>query len=143
MSRPWPVERDGSRGEPVQTVQYLLRSWGQSVVVDGDFGPKTDHAARAFQSAKKITADGVVGEQTWPRLIVAVHRGSTGDAVRAVQDQARFRAGEPSQALAIDGVFGPRTEAWVRAFQQAVGITADGAVGPLTWKPLVNEEFNI
>lgn len=143
MARSWPIEKRGSRGEPVRTVQYLLRASGHSVTVDGDFGPATEAAVRAFQTAKHLAVDGVVGEQTWSALIVTVRRGSTGDAVRAVQDQARFRAGDPAHALAVDGVFGPRTEAWVKAFQQAVGTAADGIVGPLTWKPLVNEEANI
>nr|WP_245891586.1 peptidoglycan-binding domain-containing protein [Planifilum fimeticola] len=38
--------------------------------------------------------------------------------------------------LAIDGIFGPRTEAAVRSFQKKVGIAVDGIVGPVTWKKL-------
>ena len=38
---------------------------------------------------------------------------------------------------AADGIFGPRTEATVRAFQRIFGLTADGIVGPATWYAVV------
>ena len=69
-----------------------------------------------------------------------VASGSTGDAVRAVQEEFQFRnlSGDPGQGLAVDGVFGPKTRAAVRPFQQALGITVDGIVGPVTWPALVS-----
>lgn len=38
--------------------------------------------------------------------------------------------------LVIDGVFGPKTEAAVKEFQQGAGLIVDGVVGPLTWAAL-------
>ena len=33
--------------------------------VDGDFGPHTKSSVEAFQRWGKVTADGIVGDQTW------------------------------------------------------------------------------
>jgi len=57
-----------------------------------------------------------------------IKRGSKGEEVEKVQ---RALGG-----LAVDGVFGPKTEARVKAFQKAMGISADGIVGPETRKYL-------
>src|SRR5664280_626832 len=119
MALSWPLERQGhpSPGplsvEPIKSVQYLLRQHGHTnVAVDGIFGPITAAAVRDFQDVQGLLVDGVVGNQTWPALIVQVGNGSRGDAVRAVQsqDQARNLSGDPSKGLQIDGIFGPQTE---------------------------------
>jgi peptidoglycan hydrolase-like protein with peptidoglycan-binding domain len=41
-----------------------------------------------------------------------------------------------------DGIFGAKTEAAVRAFQQSKGLEVDGVVGPLTWTTLFAESEN-
>jgi peptidoglycan hydrolase-like protein with peptidoglycan-binding domain len=105
--------------------------------VDGIFGPLTKAAVRAFQSSRGLGADGIVGPQTWPQLIVEVQQGSNGDAVRAVQSQVHSR-GDGANQVAVDGIFGPVTDSAVRAFQTLLGLSADGIVGPQTWNHLVN-----
>ncbi|WP_322760097.1 peptidoglycan-binding protein [Frankia sp. Cr2] len=145
MALTWPMQKSGKTGETVRTVQFLLRVQGYTVAIDGNFGPRTEAAVHGFQSSQGLTTDGAVGDQTWSRLIVVVRQGDRsekGDAVRAVQDQANFRAGDPAHPFPVDGVFGALTDAWVRGFQQGVGINADGVVGPVTWNHLVNEELN-
>ncbi len=59
--------------------------------------------------------------------------GSRGDDVRRIQ-QALKEAGHLTDAP--DGIFGSRTEAAVKAFQNKAGLTADGLVGPATWGKL-------
>ena len=138
--QPWPVVRQGDEGHPVLTLQELLRAHGHAVAVDGDFGPQTASAVRAVQNAAGLTADGVVGPLTWPKVIATVRRGSTGDAVRGVQVEFQFRnlSGDPTEGVQIDGIFGPKTEQAVRGFQDALDITVDGIVGPVTWRALVS-----
>jgi peptidoglycan hydrolase-like protein with peptidoglycan-binding domain len=100
---------------------------------------------RAFQQQNNLSVDGVVGPNTWSALIIQVKQGSQGDAVRGVQEEFQFRnlSGDPSKGLQVDGIFGPKTDAAVRGFQQALhadipSVAVDGIVGPLTWRALVS-----
>lgn len=62
--------RKGSKGEQVKTLQRLLNALGHDCgSVDGDFGAKTEAAVRAFQKAERIEADGIVGRDTWSKLL--------------------------------------------------------------------------
>ena len=48
----------------------LLNGNGYSCgAADGDFGAKTYNAVVKFQSANKLVADGVIGQNTWSALI--------------------------------------------------------------------------
>ncbi len=146
MALQWPIEREGQPSpgplskEPIKTVEYLLRHHGDTVKVDGVFGPATTAAVKAFQGKRGLKVDGVVGDKTWAALIVDVEVGSNGEAVRAVQSQfqARNLSGDPSKGLKVDGIFGPKTDAAVRGFQEAADLVVDGIVGPITWNALVN-----
>ncbi|HEY3441282.1 MAG TPA: peptidoglycan-binding domain-containing protein [Paludibaculum sp.] len=64
-------------------------------------------------------------------MIPTLAKGASGQAVRALQDVLNFqmRRGVP---LRVDGIFGAKTDARVREFQAALGLKADGIVGPLT-----------
>jgi peptidoglycan hydrolase-like protein with peptidoglycan-binding domain len=146
MALNWPILRQGQQApgplavEPVRSLQYLLRQHGHAeVVVDGVFGPVTDAAVRAFQRSRNLLVDGIVGNHTWAAIIVQVKLGDQGDAVRGVQSQfqARNLSGDPAKGLRVDGIFGPKTDATVRGFQQAAGLVVDGIVGPVTWNALV------
>ncbi len=140
---PWPVVQNGSQGHPIRTLQFLLCAHGHNLTVDGMFGPATEAAVKAFQTSKGMTADGVVVPQTWSALIIQVKKGSSGDAVRGVQEEFQFRAGEPGKGLKVDGIFGPQTDSTVRGFQHALSldvpsVIVDGIVGPVTWQALVS-----
>lgn len=133
----WPVVREGAQNHPVLTLQRLLRARGFSLTVDGMFGPVTRSRVVAFQRSRGLTADGVVGARTWSALVVTVRLRSTGEAVRALEEEIRFRDLRCG-CYPVDGRFGATEDAWVRGFQRGVGITVDGVVGPVTWRHLVS-----
>lgn len=53
------ILRKGDKGEDVKELQRAL-----GIVADGDFGPMTDVAVRAFQSSLGLISDGIVGPVT-------------------------------------------------------------------------------
>ena len=63
-----------SEGEQVKTAQRLLKGLeylGADMLpleIDGIFGDNTDHAVRGFQKAKSLSADGIIGPETWKKL---------------------------------------------------------------------------
>ena len=67
-----PILRMGSRGYWVVELQkklnYALYRTTNDLVLDGAFGPKTNHAVKYFQQYCNITVDGIVGPQTWGLL---------------------------------------------------------------------------
>ncbi len=59
-----------------------------------------------------------------------------GDRVFPVRPLQRLLCAR-NHSVAVDGIFGPNTEAAVRAFQTSKGLAADGIVGPATWSRLI------
>jgi len=138
---PWPIVRRPSNRFPVRPLQQLLRARNHPVAVDGIFGPNTEAAVKAFQQSAGVASDGIVGPQTWAKVIVQVKKGSSGDAVRGVQEVIKFHdlsGGAEGPGVVVDGIFGPKTDHFIRGFQTAVGTASDGIVGPITWRALVS-----
>ena len=69
-----------------------------------------------------------------------LRRGSTGPNVVVIQTELN-RISQDYPAIpklpTVDGIFGSRTEASVRAFQEIFGLNPDGIVGPGTWYELI------
>lgn len=64
-----PTVRRGDSGPAVWTLQNALnRLPAYSVIVDSVFGAQTDAAVRAFQRARGLVVDGIVGPKTWGKL---------------------------------------------------------------------------
>lgn len=62
----------GATGEQVKTLQRLLLALGYKMNgygADGSFGQATHNAVVAFQKAKGLAQDGIVGAQTWTKLL--------------------------------------------------------------------------
>ena len=61
----------GDRGPQVVAVQILVNRHTPSIVlaVDGIFGPKTHNGVVACQRHQRLKVDGIVGPQTWGRLM--------------------------------------------------------------------------
>ncbi len=65
----------------------------------------------------------------WP-VIAKPMRGAP---IEALQHLLRHHG----SGITADGIFGPKTDAAVKAFQQSHGLVADGKVGPKTWPKLI------
>ena len=66
------VLREGSYNDTVKALQRMLYAMGYDLgsnPIDGDFGSKTDAAVRAFQRKHNLDVDGIVGQDTWTKLL--------------------------------------------------------------------------
>ena len=61
--------RLGDQGAEIAEIQAALASQGYDVTADGDFGPATQAAVAAFQSANGLDNDGLVGAMTYQTLM--------------------------------------------------------------------------
>ena len=142
--------RVGSRGAAVTALQQALGG----VEADGVFGAVTEGRVKDYQNGKELVSDGVVTPNVWLALMgrpyektaptVVTHPleqyasstlrvGSRGPAVTALQ--------QTLGGLTADGVFGTRTEAAVKAYQQSKELTADGVVTPNVWNALMGKPY--
>ncbi|MEO3764965.1 glycoside hydrolase domain-containing protein [Streptomyces sp. B5E4] len=133
--------RSGSTGALVQAAQCLLEAAGHDpggTAPTGTFDAGTVTATKAFQTARGLTADGVIGPRTWTALLArgttpTLQNGSTGDAVSRLQRALTAALG---RTVGIDGIFGSGTQTAVRDYQTGRGLGVDGIVGPATWGAL-------
>lgn len=64
------VLRRGDKNDAVKSLQGALKARaGQPVAFDGDFGPATETAVKNVQRYVGLTADGIVGANTWNVLL--------------------------------------------------------------------------
>ena len=137
----YPTIRSGSRGNFVRILQYLINFYGANLSVDGVFGGGTQRAVQEFQRQNNLTADGIVGRNTWNKLLnlnpssEVLRRGSESSAVMFLQ---RLLLSYLYPITNLDGDFGPETERAVRSFQSENGLSVDGIVGRNTWQALFN-----
>ncbi len=126
---------------------------------DSKFGADTEQATVLFQKQFSLSADGIIGEETWNKIEevadavsngreypvtteypgVVLSEGSTGDSVRFVQSY--MTTVMDSNITNIDGIYGSSTASLVAAFQSKYDLKIDSKVGPNTWDKMITE-FN-
>jgi peptidoglycan hydrolase-like protein with peptidoglycan-binding domain len=146
-----PTIQRGSTGQAVKDAQTALIARGYPVGppgADGKFGNHTFRAVIDYQDDRSagqfwdltfpLKIDGIVGDQTWARLLPdPIKQGDKGAGVKlaqAILKNSGVAAWDPGP---LDGDFGPNTKQAVKNFQTAMGITpANGEVDAQTWVAL-------
>ena len=127
-----PTIKQGDTGQAVFVARCLL---GMDELSD-IFDEALTERVIIFQSEHGDTADGVIGKSTWtalaesaPTVSTTKHKYSTyASAVQCLLN---------SDSVKVDGIYGAKTKAAVKAFQTASGLTADGIVGRNTWRAFI------
>lgn len=111
----------------------VLADAARSTIVDtrGETPPAVLPGTVVF-SRPTVDSPGTVLPTSTP---VTVGRGDAGPWVSHLQ--LRLLVHDPTAGLAVDGRFGPDTEAAVTAFQRRHDLEPDGAVGQSTWTALL------
>jgi len=166
----YPMLQMGSVGEYVVKLQEALIAAGYDCGpdgADGEFGSNTRKAVIAYQTAKNIEIDGIVGPETWASIMTEkVPEKASGSALEgdkateetstepvkapeiglpelttgtksAVVEALQQLLSAKGYACKADGQYGPETEAAVKSYQISKGVDSDGIVGNTTWAYLL------
>lgn len=120
-----------SAGQKVCSLQKWLTDFGIKTSIDGLFGQGTQKSVMHYQKLVGLQANGIVDSKTMQTMVV-VKRGSRGEAVKRAQElliASNFR-------IAVDGNFGPISEAATKEFQKLNRLKVDGVIGAKTWGKL-------
>jgi peptidoglycan hydrolase-like protein with peptidoglycan-binding domain len=133
---PFVTVGPGATGEIVRRIQNALTLKGVATPVDGNYGAMTQASVQTFQQKSGLGVTGVVDSATAIALGIyspgggqpvpwtPLQRGSTGEAVRAVQVALNNNGAN----LVTDGNFGALTEAAVKTYQSNKGLSVTGIV---------------
>lgn len=161
----------GSTGTPVRLIQYYLAVIGyfndsfNVIPISGVYDQTTADAVRTFQQFYGLTADAVVGINTWNKL-QEVYRntigsipptfygnraklypgyflsvGMRGQDVTDLQTYLSFIADYYNDVpkIPVTGYFGEQTKSAVQEFQRLFGLEPTGAVGAVTWNEIAKQ----
>lgn len=126
--QPWPAAQMEAYATGVAAILKRIGARPEFCIGHKEFAPRRKIDPTFDMDAFRATVAGkmgVLGAAPAPRPTLA--KGDKGEDVRDLQTLL---------CVQVDGRFGPMTEAGVIRFQQRVGLTADGVVGPKTWAAL-------
>jgi peptidoglycan hydrolase-like protein with peptidoglycan-binding domain len=146
--------RRWSAGDDVAELQRILNAWYprlSTLTVDGYLGAKTADRVRYMQQKAKLTVDGIVGKNTWTRLLggeTAERKPLTGkvidlsNLIRAARTAGRDGGDFSVEGvqialnhefggtdLKVDVIFGPKTRSRYSAWQKRLGFSGADANG--------------
>ena len=115
-----------------------LSQWGSQELAQQ--GQNSTQILRSYYGDVEIVPDAPVrgNRQSYPGT--PLRQGSRGPFVTVIQTELnRISRNYPAipRIPQVDGIFGPRTEAAVRKFQEIFDLDVDGVVGKATWYALV------
>ncbi len=135
-------EGSAPSGDDIRFAQIMLSNFSFHVTADGVFGPKTTNAVINFQKRSGITADGIIGTNTWSRLAPTLSENynywNKTTAIKLIQNKLNLDIKnliefEGDTLLKVDGVYGSKTKAQVKKFQRYWQLTQDGIWGKKCW----------
>ncbi len=115
-----------------------LSQWGSQNLAQQGYS-STD-ILRSYYGNVEIVPNAPISGITSSYPGTPLRRGSSGPNVVVIQTELnRIAQNYPAipKLPTVDGIFGSRTEASVRRFQEIFGLTVDGIVGKATWYALV------
>ncbi len=115
-----------------------LSQWGSQNLAQQ--GYSYDRILRSYYGNVEIVPNAPIRGNTASYPGSPLRPGSTGPSVVVLQVSLnRISQNYPAipKIPTVDGIFGSRTEAAVRAYQQIFGLTPDGIVGSATWYSIV------
>ncbi|HWO94841.1 MAG TPA: peptidoglycan-binding protein, partial [Bacillus sp. (in: firmicutes)] len=143
------ILKQGMKNSDVQELQNKLKQKGYfNQNPTGYFGSITKSSVLSFQRAHHLTADGIVGPKTVKALgqsaasnssvsSTILKLGMQNNDVKEVQTLLKQKGYFKST---VTGYYGFITKNAVTAFQRAHNLTADGIVGPRTYRALIGME---
>jgi GH24 family phage-related lysozyme (muramidase) len=112
--------KNGSTGSDVGIIQNNLKMLGYDpLIIDCIFGEGTENAVKKFQSSYELATDGIVGDDTWSKLISEIK-----DIQTALNNHG--------YNLIVDRIAGLNTYSSLIQFQELNNLLVDGIVGPET-----------
>lgn len=126
------ILKKGISSNEVKIFKYLL-GFSEIKMATPEFDDAFETAVKEFQKANNLTVDGIIGNEARQKIASKLPTTST----------IKNRKSRETCALQVffnlteDGIFGSKTKAAVKDYQNQHNLSADGVVGPKTWSMLL------